>query len=364
MNNSTKRQSQILVAALVASQACAMLPLAALAGPVRVAGQQAFVVTTGGGGLTADKRTSTIQKNLDNALVATPNPSASSVNVVYVKGQPVITVGGFYVTTVDAGTAKAQKTTPSVLAQKWSSGLKTALSDKQSVAHYVDQLNGTTTAQAGTTQTNTGSYPFYKQGRVVYIPAGMTIPVALSTALTSQTANAGDRIEAKVAENVVLGDTSIPAGSVVTGTITESAAGKNMGRSGMLGLKFNNLRTPDGQEIPITAHIVGGIGKYDEIGSSDIVKGESTGSKVKQALIRGAVGAGGGALLGTAIGAIAGSGRGAGKGAIAGTAIGAGLGVAQSLLMRKGADVQVASGQTLQLQLDAPASLAVTSGAI
>lgn len=358
----SKRHSQILIAALLAAQTCAMLPMASYAGPVRVAGQQVFNVSTGGGGLTADARTATIQKNLDNALVATPNASPSSVNIVYVKGQPVLTLGGFYVTTVDAGTAKAYKTTPAMLAQKWSTGLKTALKDSASVKHYVAQLNGTTTAQAGTTSTNTGSFPYYQQGRVVYVPAGMTIPVTLSTAVSSETAHAGDVLEAKVAQDVQLGDTSIPAGSVVLGKVTESAGGARLGKSGMLGMKFDSLRTPSGQEIPITAHIVGGIANYNEIGQTDIVKGESTSTKVKQALVRGAIGAGSGAVLGTAIGAIAGHGRGAGRGAIAGTAIGGALGVAQSLLLRKGSDVKVQSGQQFSLQLDAPASLAVTSG--
>jgi hypothetical protein len=362
MNISTKRQTKLVVAAMLAAQTCAMLPMASFAGPVRVAGQQAFNVSTGGGGMTADARTTTIQKNLDNALVATPNPSPSSVGITYVKGQPVITLGGFYVTTVDTGSAKALKTTPTLLAQKWSNGLKAGMKDSASLKSYIAQISGSsTTAQAGTTQTNTGSYPYYQQGRVVYVPAGLTLPVQLNTAVTSSSAHPGDRIEAKIASDIQLGDTAIPAGSTVSGTVTESASGSRLGKSGTLGLKFNSLRTPSGQEVPISAHIVGGIGKYQELAAgTDIVKGETTGSKVKQAAIRGAIGAGGGALLGTAIGAIAGSGRGAGRGAIAGTAIGAGLGVAESLLLRKGADVKVSSGDTLNLQLDAPASLAVT----
>jgi hypothetical protein len=365
MNKSIKRQSQIVVAALLAAQTCAMLPLASYAGPVRLAGSQVFNVSTGGGGLTVDARTTTIQRNLDNALVATPNPSPSSVSIVYVKGQPIITVGGFYVTTVDGASAKLAKTTPALLAQKWADGIKAGLKDPASVSNYVAQLNGSSTsAHAGTTSTETGSYPYYQQGRIVHIPAGLTIPVQLSTAISSDAAKAGDRIEARVAQDVQLGDTSIPAGTVAVGTVTESASGGRLGKSGMLGLKFNSLRTPNGQEIPITAHIVGGIGKYQEIGQSDIVKGESTATKAKQAAIRGAIGAGGGALVGTAIGAIAGGGRGAGRGAIFGTAIGAGVGVAQSLLLRKGSEVKVASGETLQLQLDAPASLAVSGNAL
>jgi hypothetical protein len=193
----------------------------------------------------------------------------------------------------------------------------------------------------------------------------MTLPVQLTTALTSESAHVGDQVQAKLANDIELGDATIPAGSTLVGSVTQSKAGERMGKSGTLGLKFDSMRTPNGQDIPISAHIVGGIGKFQKLGEgTDIVKGESTKTKVEQAAIRGAIGAGGGALLGTTIGAIAGHGRGAGRGAIAGTIIGGGLGVAESLLMRKGRDVKVSSGDTLNLQLDAPASLAVTSGQI
>ena len=362
---SSNHQTKILVAALIASQSFALLPLAAMAGPVRLAGQQVFNVTTGGGGATVSARTTSIQKNIDNALVASTNKSPSAVAVTYVKGLPVLTLGGFYVATVDSASAKAAKTTPSLLAQKWANGLKTALKNPSSVQNYVSQITGGgNVASAGTTTTNAGSYPYYQQGRIVYIPAGMQIPIQITTAISSETARAGDKVEGQIAETVNLGDTSIPAGSTITGTITESTSGQRMGRSGLLGMKFDTLRTRDGQTTPITAHIVGGIGKYQEIGAqSGMVKGETTSNKVKQAAIRGAVGAGGGALLGLSIGAIAGrGGRGAGRGAIAGTAIGGALGVAESLLYRKGSDVKVQSGQTLNLQLDAPASLAVSTG--
>jgi hypothetical protein len=299
---------------------------------------------------------------MDNALVAAKDRTPTAVRIVYVKGVPVITLGGFYVTTVDSASARAAKTTPSILAQRWVAGLKAALKDKSAVDAYVAQISGTTTATAGTTTTATGSYPYYKQGRVVYIPAGMTIPVTLNSSISSQTARAGDPIEASIAQTVDLGDTSIPQGSTLLGQVTEATAGQKLDKSGLLGIKFTSLRTPDGQEAQIAAHIIGGIGKYQEVGSqSNLLKGESGKDKAKQALIRGAVGAGGGLLLGTTIGAIAHGGRGAGRGAIAGTAIGGALGVAESFLLRKGNDVNVQSGQTFSLLLDAPASLAIAS---
>jgi hypothetical protein len=348
------RQTAVLIAATVGVQL--LVPLAALADPVRIAGTQAFNITTGGGA-----RAASVQKNVDNALVATSNHTPSAVGVLYVKGQPVITLGGFYVTTVDAATARVSHTTPSILAQKWSEGMKTAMKNKAAVDAYVNQLSGSTTANAGTTTTNAGSYPYYRQGRIVYIPAGMTIPVAIRSSISSENARTGDAIEGQIAQTVDLGDTAIPAGSVITGRVTEADAGQRLGKSGMLGMKFDTLRTPDGQTVPITAHIIGGIGKYQEVGSqSNVIKGEATSDKVKQALIRGGIGAGGGALLGTTIGAIAGGGHGAGRGAIAGTVLGGAVGVAESLLYRKGNDVNVSSGQTVNLQLDAPASLSVS----
>ena len=111
----------------------------------------------------------------------------------------------------------------------------------------------------------------------------------------------------------------------------------------------------------MTAHIVGGVGKYTDVGSdqSDSFRGETWKTKAGQAAIRGAVGAGAGAALGTAIGAIASRGRsrGVGRGAWSGAAIGGGLGVAQSVLLRKGKNVLISSGQQMQLQLDAPMSV-------
>ena len=113
--------------------------------------------------------------------------------------------------------------------------------------------------------------------------------------------------------------------------------------------------------MPINAHIIGGLGKYEGVGgaTSDQFHGETTAHKIEDAAIRGAVGVGGGALLGTVVGAIASHGYGTGRGAVAGATLGGAIGVADSLLLRKGNDVKVNSGQSLTLQLDAPAQLAL-----
>lgn len=404
----------LIAGALLLSQSIYLTPLPVLAdSSVRLAGQTMFTLP----GVGADKRAETVQNNLDNALVASKDRSPSAVNITYVKGLPVITLGGYQVVTVDSASAKAAGSTPAVLAGKWAGALRESLADQSSVSSYVAQLTGSFASSAPPVaaappqqmapqqqqdEFNTGARPANYQGsvgyqnfngpgsaqyggypnqqgynggvggggyqggmgqqrgRVAYAPAGLTMPISLQTSISTQVAKPGDLIQAQISQTMYLGDASIPQGSILTGTITDAEAGRRLSRSGELSIKFNRLRTPDGIETPITAHLVGGIGKYTDKGSdqSDTVRGEGWKAKVGQTAIRGGVGAGAGAALGVAVGAIAGrSGTGAGRGAWSGAAIGGGVGAA-SMLMRKGRDVIIPSGTQMQLQLDAPATIA------
>lgn len=403
-------KAKILAGALLLSQTLVLSPLAAFAqdGDVMVAGTPIFSLPSASGGA---KRAEAVQQNLDNALVAAKDKTPAAVNITYVKGLPVITMGGYQVITIDGATAKAANSTPALLAKKYADALRNSLRDQASISSYVAQLSGdyASSAPATTSNPNSGPSPSpnyqppqqqayqgdsyaaqppyqgqqypqgqggnvyqaqtpgyqapyqpsgpVRQGRVAYAPAGLVIPITLSTGIATQVAKSGDVIQATISQAVMLGDSMIPMGSVITGNITDSEAGKMLGRSGALGIKFNSLRTPDGQQVPISAHLIGGIGKYTSAGD-DTIHGETWKGKVASAGIRGAVGAGTGAALGTAVGAIAGGGRGAGRGAWSGTAIGAGVGVVDSLILRKGKDVQIPAGTNMQLQLDAPVSLA------
>lgn len=417
---------RILVLGLSLTQALALSPQAVLAadGTVRLAGQTVIVNKSATGGMTAEQRAEAIQRNLDNALVAAKDRSPASVSIVYVKGLPVITLGGYQVATVDTDNAKLAGTTPAVLAQRWSDSLKKVLQDRVSVDSYVAQLTGASSspvapasAESYTQQAQIpnqqqyspppyqppaqqpygnqppqgayGQQGYYPQGgppgqyggssydqynrqtpppgygmpmqrgRVVYAPAGLVMSASLNTSIATQAAQPGDLIQATISQPVLLGDSQIPAGATIIGQVTEAKGGGYLGRAGTLAIKFNRLRTPDGIETPITAHIQGGIGKYTDKGNdqADVFKGETWKTKVGQGVIRGGIGAGAGAALGTAVGAIAGGGRGAGRGAWSGTAIGAGVGVVDSLVLRKGKDVVIPSGQTIQIQLDAPVSI-------
>jgi hypothetical protein len=399
-----------VASALVLSQIIAMTPLAVLASEVRFAGQPVMSNLAGSGSLSADARAEQAQQNLDNALVAAKDRTPAAVNITYVKGLPVITLGGYQVITVDAASAKANGVSPAVLAQKWADGIRNSLRDQGTVQSYVSQLSGDYASsapavaaaappqqnyapqgapqgqpeyfgsqqqqppQGGPTQYgSSASYNYaapqgstgynppprgYRQGRVAYAPAGLVIPAMLNTSIATQVARPGDMIQAGISQAVILGDSQIPAGSVLIGQVSEAKKGGYLGMSGRLEIQFNRLRTPDGNETPIVAHIVGGIGKYDDKDGNGELVGETWKGKTVQAVGRGAVGAGVGAALGTAVGAIAGGRGGVGRGAWSGTAIGGGVGVTQSLLLRKGKDVTIPSGTPLQVQLDAPSSIA------
>lgn len=357
-----------------------------------------------------------IQHNLDNSLVAATNHGPSSVKITYVKGLPVITLGGYLITTVDNATAKAAKTTPTLLAQKWAAALRAALlANKSSTEAYIAQLTGPsggvadnkvtsssyspstapqydsgsgysssrnalasassapigwqpmpssgTASDASYSPSMGGSGAFQPsgrsyQGRVAYIPAGMVIPAKLMTSLSTVAARAGDTIMAKTTQDISMQDGVIPANSTLIGQVTQSVAGSRLAKSAKLGIKFTTLRTPNGIDTPIAAHLNGGIGKYDDHGG-EVFRGENGMSKVKSSLVATGIGAGTGTALGVAIGAIASGGRGAGRGAWSGAAIGAGLGLAESLLVRKGHEISMPQGEDIKLQLDAPVSLAM-----
>lgn len=377
----------LLAATLIIGQTLTPLAVLAADNEVRLAGQVVLSNISGVSGMPADLRAEKIQQNLDNALVAAKDLAPSAVAVTYTKGTPILTLSGYQVATVDAASAKAAHLSPALLAKKWADDLRNALRDQASVEAYVSQLSGSyqtnapslissapapvqqnvqqamynnSPVQQANYEPSNNFVPPARQGRIVFAPAGLNIPATLTTSVSSEVARPGDIVQANISQAVILGDSQIPTGSVLLGQVVDGNAGKMLGRSGAVEIKFNRLRTPDGQEVPLTAHLVGGIGKYQDSGNDrgDTFHGETWKGKVAQGAVRGLIGAGTGAALGTAVGAIAGGKRGIGRGAWSGTAIGGGVGLAQSLILRKGANVNIASGTPINLQLDAPLQFA------
>lgn len=168
----------------------------------------------------------------------------------------------------------------------------------------------------------------------VTVPAGTTLTLALDTPLASNTSQREDRVRAETGSDVsVEGLIVIPAGSEMTGEVTEAApSGKVEGRA-RLAFDFRSLTARD-----VT---------YDVTTSR--VYYEAQGTKQADATKIG---------IGAAAGAIIGGLAGGKKGAAVGTAVGGGAGTAV-VLSTSGDEVTLLSGTVVQVELAAPLTVRI-----
>lgn len=158
--------------------------------------------------------------------------------------------------------------------------------------------------------------------RIVTIPAGTALPLELTTAVSSETAQVEAPVSARLRRAVTVdGETILPAGSVVHGEVSEvDRAGRVQGRS-RLGLRFTSV-VIDGRRESLRTNPISFEGEASK--GQDATK----------------IGAGAG--IGAALGGILGGGSGAAKGAVIGGAAGTG-----AVLATRGKDVELAAGSEL-----------------
>jgi hypothetical protein len=174
--------------------------------------------------------------------------------------------------------------------------------------------------------------PRAPQWREITVPAGTALALEMTSAVSSETAQVEAPVSARLRNAVVInGDTAIPAGAVMTGTVTDVARSGRVQGLARLAFVFNQVRMNNGSEDlktnPVTLE-------------AETTKGEDA-TKV-------GVGAVGGAILG----GILGGKKGAGKGAIAGGAAGTGV-----VLATRGKEVAVTEGTNVTATLAAPLTL-------
>jgi hypothetical protein len=162
--------------------------------------------------------------------------------------------------------------------------------------------------------------------REVTVPSGTTLPLELLTALSSETAQVETPVRARLRQSIdVDGRTALPAGTVLTGTVTEVArSGRVQGRS-RLAFRFDEATVNGVREDLRTNPVV-----YE----GEATKGEDA-TKI-----------GAGAGIGAAIGGIIGGGKGAAKGAAIGGAAGTG-----AVLATRGKEVELAAGTDITATL-------------
>ena len=180
------------------------------------------------------------------------------------------------------------------------------------------------------------------QAAMIEVPGGTHIPLLLHNAVSTRTARSGDPVYFETLFPVTVdGHVVIPAGSYVSGEVTEAKrAGRVKGRA-ELGIKLTTLILPNAYMVNLNAIPSGaGTGGGESVTNEGKVEGDTDKASDAGTVIK-STGAGAG------IGAIAGGARGAG--------IGAGIGAAAGLtaiLLTRGPDAEMPRGSTVEAVID------------
>jgi hypothetical protein len=163
----------------------------------------------------------------------------------------------------------------------------------------------------------------------VVIPAGTVLDVAFIDSVSSVESQPGDPVRVRVVSDIIQNDiAAIPAGSVVSGTVTEAKSLKKIGGRALVGVEFTTLELTSGRTAAIHT-------TFSERGKSETKKDAAT--------IGGATA--GGALLGRII-----KDDDKSKGTLIGAVVGAAAGTAIAA-KTEGEEVLITSGTRVNLEL-------------
>lgn len=188
------------------------------------------------------------------------------------------------------------------------------------------------------------------KGAKIEIPVGTHIPLILHNAISTRTARPGDPVYFETSFPVMLnGRVVIPAGSYVSGEVTEAKRPGRIHGRGQLMIRLTTMILPNTYMVKLNAVPGGsaGTGGNETMDSEGKIKGDSNkGSDVGTVVNTTAEATGVGTAVGAASGNIArGAGIGAGIGAVAGLA---------EVLLTRGPEAELPRGTTLDAVLDRP----------
>lgn len=183
------------------------------------------------------------------------------------------------------------------------------------------------------------------KGSVVTVPAGQSFPAVVTTPLNSANLTLGQNVNIALGSDFYYnGNLIAPAGSSVIGQVLEVSKAKHGSMNGKLMVRFTQIVTPYGLQVPISAVIKTADNTGCLVGGTKMDVAKDYGKDI-------AVGAGAGALAGVIISPLAGGS--VGKGTALATAVGAGGGLAKSL-WDKGNDVEIPANSQIELVLTQP----------
>lgn len=190
------------------------------------------------------------------------------------------------------------------------------------------------------------------QGNVVMVPAGANIKAMLTSPLSSEYTTAGQTVALAINNDFYYdGKIIAPAGSTIYGTVIEASKAKRGGINGKLCVRFTQIYTPYGTQIPISAVI-----RTED--STGVLIGGTKADVAKEYTKDLAAGSAAGALSGLVFGALAGGD--VGRGAALGTAVGAGGGLVKSV-WDKGNNVEIPTNAIIDIMLTQPITVSTSS---
>ncbi len=183
------------------------------------------------------------------------------------------------------------------------------------------------------------------------LPAGTALKVRLDRALTTFSNKPGDVFSAHISEPIMLnGQTIIPSGATVEGTITKVSEPRRIAGKPTIGIRPQTVIFPGGERFPIDATLV----DTNLRGGNDVnEEGQFKGSGHDRNDLRElAAGTGGGMLAGGLIGS--------GPGVLIGGAVGATASTVHWFGRHR--STMIPTGTELIIELNRPLTLSTSSG--
>jgi hypothetical protein len=165
----------------------------------------------------------------------------------------------------------------------------------------------------------------------VTVPAGTNLAAEVTNGASSATAQVGDGVSARVAQDVYAGgQLAIPAGSRLSGTVTDVQGLRRVGGQARLAVRFDSVELPNGTRAPIYA-------SWSSTGRNETRRDAAT--------------IGGGAAGGAVLGRVLGGSRHRDEHTAKGAVVGAVLGTVIAARNQRGAQVELPEGSTVDLTL-------------
>ncbi|HKV27907.1 MAG TPA: hypothetical protein VJN90_06505 [Candidatus Acidoferrales bacterium] len=177
------------------------------------------------------------------------------------------------------------------------------------------------------------------------VPSGTRLPLVLHNAISTRSAKAGDPVYLETLFPIVIDSRIlIPAGSYVSGEITEAKRPGRIHGRGEIKIKLDNLILPNGYQASFNASPTdAGTGGNETVGKEGAIKGDTNKTADAGTVLETT-------MAGAGLGGIAGrSAKGAGIGAGAGAA--AGL---LAVLLTRGPEAELPRGTTLDVVMNRP----------